>query len=97
MTGFDPLTPLAAALLRELAAETRAGDAGMSLPRLGKRLGQGVSVLMRQLSLMGDAAIGGVRGPGWVQVHQHEERWIAQLTPAGRARAEALPPAVDAA
>ncbi len=82
MNDSTALTPLAQALLRELAG---APDAvGMSLPRLGKRLGQGVSVLMRQLSLMGDAAIGGVHGPGWVRVEQINDRWVARLTAAGR-------------
>ncbi len=84
----EPLTPLAAGILRELASAPEAGD-GLSLPRLGKRLGQGVSVLMRQLALMGDAAIGGVPGPGWVRVVQTGDRWMASLTPAGRALAAA--------
>ncbi len=82
-----PITPLRAGILRELADAPAAG--GMSLPRLGKRLGQGVSVLMRELTLMGDAVIGGVSGPGWVRVVQLDERWVAHLTPAGRALVEA--------
>jgi hypothetical protein len=76
------LDELAAAILRELAAAP--GDAGMSLPRLGKHLGQGASVLMRALSAMGHARIGGVEGPGWVRVTQVDERWTAALTEAGR-------------
>jgi hypothetical protein len=80
----DPqLDALSAAILRELAAAP--GDAGMSLPRLGKHLGLGASVLMRALSAMGHARIGGVEGPGWVRVTQEEERWTAALTAAGRA------------
>jgi FdhD protein len=63
----------------------------MSLPRLGKRLGQGASVVMRQLTRMGDATLGGVRGPGWVRVVQLDDRWVAHLTDAGRAVAESLP------
>nr|WP_095949428.1 hypothetical protein [Variovorax boronicumulans] len=63
----------------------------MSLPRLGKRLGQGASVVMRQLTLMGDAALGGARGPGWVRVVQLEDRWVAHLTDAGRAVVDSLP------
>ena len=84
MTGDDTpqLDELAAAILRELAAAP--GDAGMSLPRLGKHLGLGVSVLMRALSGMGHARIGGVDGPGWVRVTQDEDRWTAALTAAGR-------------
>ena len=84
MTGDEApqLDELAAAILRELAAAP--GDAGMSLPRLGKHLGLGASVLMRTLSAMGHARIGGVEGPGWVRVTQEDERWTAALTSAGR-------------
>jgi hypothetical protein len=77
------LDALSVAILRELAAVP--GDAGMSMPRLGKHLGLGASVLMRALSAMGNARIGGVDGPGWVRVTQVEERWTAALTDAGRA------------
>src|ERR1700712_316579 len=80
------LDELSAAILRELAAAP--GDAGMSLPRLGKHLGLGASVLMRALSAMGHARIGGVDGPGWVRVTQEEERWTAALTATGRAFCE---------
>lgn len=80
---------LGASILRELAGVPPSG--GMSLPRLGKRLGQGVSALMRELSLMGDAVIGGVAGPGWVKVIQLEDRWVAHLTPAGRSWVESFP------
>ena len=85
MNGDDhapQLDELPAAILRELAAAP--GDAGMSLPRLGKHLGLGASVLMRALSAMGHARIGGVDGPGWVRVTQAEDRWTAALTKAGR-------------
>lgn len=80
---------LAAALLRELAAEPE--GAAVSLPRLGKRLGQGASVLMRQLASMGEAPIGGAPGPGWVCVEQEGGRWLVRLTPAGRAAAQESP------
>jgi hypothetical protein len=76
------LDELSAAILRELAAAP--SEAGMSLPRLGKHLGLGASVLMRCLSGMSNARIGGVNGPGWVRVTQVEERWNAALTDAGR-------------
>jgi len=76
------LDPVPAAILRELAAAP--GEAGMSLPRLGKHLGLGASVLMRALSAMSHARIGGVDGPGWVRVTQVEDRWTAALTAAGR-------------
>lgn len=81
--------PLALRILQELA--TTPADGGMSLPRLGKRLGLGASVLMRELTLMGDAAIGGVRGPGWARVEQLDGRWVAHLTPAGREQISAGP------
>ena len=87
-TGSD-LDPLSESILRALAEAP--GEGGMSLPRLGKRLGQGASVVMRQLTLMGDAAIGGVRGPGWVRVVQLDDRWVAHLTDAGRALVDTLP------
>lgn len=87
MKNIELLTPLRAGILRELTTAPSPG--GMSLPRLGKRLGQGVSVLMRELSLMGDAVIGGVRGPGWVLVVQLDDRWVAHITPAGRALSDA--------
>ena len=76
------LDELPAAILRELA--TAPNDAGMSLPRLGKHLGLGASVLMRALSGMSHARIGGVDGPGWVRVTQIDDRWTAALTAAGR-------------
>lgn len=81
--AIPELDELSAAILRELAAAP--GDAGMSLPRLAKHLGLGVSVLMRALSTLGHARIGGVDGPGWVRVTQQEDRWTAALTDAGRA------------
>ena len=83
------LDELATAILRELA--TAPGEAGMSLPRLGKHLGLGASVLMRALSAMGHARIGGVDGPGWVRVTQQDERWTAVLTQTGRALCERQP------
>jgi hypothetical protein len=84
MTDDDAreLDELSTAILRELAAAP--GHAGMSLPRLGKHLGLGASVLMRALSAMSHARIGGVDGPGWVRVTQEDERWTAVLTEAGR-------------
>lgn len=87
-SGFDA-DAFSIAILRALAEAP--GEGCMSLPRLGKRLGQGASVVMRQLTLMGDAALGGVRGPGWVRVVQLDDRWVAHLTDAGRAMLERLP------
>jgi hypothetical protein len=80
--------PFAMAILAELA--TSAAPGGMSLPRLAKRLDLGASVLLRQLSLMGDAQIGGRPGPGWVRVVQTEDRWIVHLTDTGRAAIESI-------
>jgi hypothetical protein len=77
--------PFAAAILVELATAPPPG--GMSLPRLAKRLGLSVSVVLRQLSLMGDAVIGGQAGPGWVRVEQTEERWVVYLTEVGHGAA----------
>lgn len=82
------MTPLSQALLRALA-EAPPGKP-VSLPRLGKQLGQGASVVMRQLTLMGDSAVGGVVGPGWVRVEQHEGGWRVSLTESGWAQAELL-------
>jgi DNA-binding IclR family transcriptional regulator len=70
------------AILQALAE----GGEGVSLPRLSKRLGQSASAVLRELSFMGDAALGGQRGPGWVRVCQEDGRWMAVLTEAGRAR-----------
>ncbi|PIF74575.1 hypothetical protein CLU95_1705 [Variovorax sp. 54] len=87
-SGFDA-DAFSIAILRALAEAP--GEGGMSLPRLGKRLGQGASVVMRQLTRMGDATLGGVRGPGWVRVVQLDDRWVAHLTDAGRALVAGLP------
>lgn len=50
----------------------------MSVPRLGKALGRSASVLMRQLTLMGD-----VCGMGWVHVQQLDDRFMVTLTSSG--------------
>lgn len=82
------MSPLAAAIL--LALHEEAPESGMSLPRLGKRLGQGASVLLRELALMGDAVVGGVPGPGWVQLTQADGRWRVQLASGGRTQVDLL-------
>ena len=79
MTG-----PLAQAILQALAEE--GAEEGLSLPRLSKRLGQSVSTVLRELSFLSDATLGGQRGPGWVRVWQRDGRWMAALTEAGRSR-----------
>ena len=86
--------PLACRILCALAeaAPTAPNEhgAGMSLPRLGKRLGHSASVLVRELAFLGDAPLAGQRGPGWVQVEQKEGRWTVHLTAAGLAVSQAL-------
>jgi len=89
-----PAGSLAAALLLALAEE--GVDRQVSLPRLGKRLQQGVSVLLRELTLMGSARLGPRTGPGWVAVQQDGDRWLASLTPAGAAAAAAAATAAAA-
>jgi len=84
----ESLDELSTSILRELALAP--GATGMSLPRLGKHLGVGASVLLRRLSMMGLARIGGVDGPGWVRVTQLDDRWVAALTQDGRALCETL-------
>lgn len=61
---------------------------GVALARLAKRLDERVSVLLRQCAGLSDAVIGGVAGPGWVQLQCDDAgRWVARLTPAGRSTA----------
>lgn len=67
-----------------LAALDESGAEGMSLPRLGKKLGLGASVVLRRLHLLSAAHIGGQGGPGWVRVESHDGRWMAWLTEAGQ-------------
>lgn len=76
------------ALLVELAAHPE----GLSAPRLCKRLGLRMSVLLRTLAWLGDDAIGGRQGPGWVATRQDGGRTLVRLTPAGRQLLESLPP-----
>ena len=78
-----PADELTLAILRELAPEAD----GLSLPRLGKRLGVGASVLMRRAALLGEAALGGRPGPGWVRLESRPGGWRMALTDAGRAAA----------
>lgn len=78
-----------ARLALETLAELDAGN-GVSLPRLAKRTGLRVSVLLRLYTLMSDARVGDEVGPGWVRLQVDEDgRWIARMTPAGRGEPEA--------
>jgi hypothetical protein len=79
------------ALLRLLLA-LDAGE-GVALARLAKRRGERVSVLLRQLTALSDARIGGVAGPGWLRLACDDGgRWTAHLTSIGREAARQLPP-----
>lgn len=71
--------------LRALA-ELDTGE-GVALTRLAKRLDVGVSVLMREFTVLSEARLGGVAGPGYVRLACDEKtgRWVAHLTDAGRA------------
>lgn len=73
---------LRTALLSELAAHPQ----GVSLPRLCKRLGVRMSVLLRALAWLGEDEIAGTPGAGLVRVVREGDREIARLTPAGLAR-----------
>lgn len=73
------------ALLLALLTELAAAPDGVSLPRLCKRLGVRMSVLLRTLAWLGDARFGDVQGPGWVHMIQDGARTLAQLTESGHA------------
>ena len=91
MTQSDTL-PLAAHILLALAELQDAPGAEVSLQRLAKHLGASASVLMRELSLMGDAAVGAnaSAGPGWVKVRHADNRWLVSLALSGNALAAGL-------
>ena len=77
------LDELALRILHELVSDAQ-HSATMSLPRLGKRLGWGASVLLRRLTAMSEASVAGLAGPGWVRVQRDDQRWLVALTEAGR-------------
>lgn len=79
MTSPPPSS--AEALLRALAAE--GGEA--SLPKLSKRLGLRMSVLLRMLAALGETPIGDAPALAYVGVRDDGERTFARLTAAGRA------------
>ena len=66
---------------RLLQALSAAPD-GLSLPRLAKRLGVRMSVLLRTLAWLGDDMIGTQRGAGLVRVEQRGELQVAVLASA---------------
>ena len=59
---------------------------GLSLPRVCKRLGVRMSVLLRELAWIGEDAIGDTPGPGWVRVDASGETQVATITARGHAR-----------
>ena len=59
---------------------------GLSLPRVCKRLGVRMSVLLRELAWIGEDAIGDVAGPGWVRVEERDEVSVATITERGQMR-----------
>lgn len=75
-------------LLRELGD----GNEAVPLTRLAKRLDARVSELLRELTALSDAKLGGVAGPGWVRLHCDDAgRWTVRLTDAGRAQQSSPP------
>ncbi len=78
------------ALLQALLTELAAAPDGMSLPRLCKRLGIRMSVLLRTLAYLGDERIGDAQGPGWVRTAEDGQRTLAHLTDSGCAVAMSL-------
>jgi hypothetical protein len=68
--------------LRTLAADGRE----VSLPRLCKRLGVRMSVLLRLLAALGETPIGDAPALGYVAVRDDGERQFAWITEAGLAR-----------
>jgi hypothetical protein len=63
---------------------------GLSLPRLCKRLGLRMSVLLRELAWLGADAIGEVPGPDLVRVEQRRDLTMAVLTDLGRRHLDKL-------
>lgn len=80
------------ALLRALLAELAGAPDGISLPRLCKRLGVRMSVLMRMLAYLGEDRIAGVAGAGLVRTFEDGSRTLAVLTDAGRRLVREPPP-----
>ena len=73
-------------LTEPLLAALAEQPTGISLPRLCKRLRVRMSVLLRELAWIGEDAIGGETGPGWVRVETQGESTRAILTERGRQR-----------
>jgi hypothetical protein len=67
------------ALRERILEELSRHPEGLSLPRLCKRLGLRMSVLLRELAWLGGDAIGGQTGPDLVRVEQRGDLMIATL------------------
>lgn len=73
-------------LLLHTLHELAPGGEPVALTRLAKRLDERVSVLLRELTALSEASVGGMAGPGLVRLACDEAgRWTVHLTPAGRA------------
>lgn len=77
----SPLSLSAELLLQALAAD----DDAVSLPRLCKRLGIRMSVLLRTLAMLGETRIGDAPALGHIAMSDDGERTFARITDAGRA------------
>lgn len=79
-------------LLQALATLDEDGR-GVALPRLAKHLDRRVSLLLREYTLLSEARLGDVQGPGWVVLLCDEGgRWSARLTEAGQRQLAGLLP-----
>ncbi|RZL36740.1 MAG: hypothetical protein EOP35_10320 [Rubrivivax sp.] len=67
------------ALLLQTLSELAPEGGPVALTRLAKRLDQRVSVLLRELTALSDASVGGVPGPGLVRLACDDAgRWTVQ-------------------
>ena len=67
-------------LLLQTLNEIAPGGEPVALTRLAKRLDERVSVLLRELTALSDASLGGVAGPGLVRLNCDESgRWTVAL------------------
>lgn len=70
-------------LLLQTLHELAPGGEPVALTRLAKRLDERVSVLLRELTALSDANLGGVAGPGLVRLACDDAgRWTVALVQA---------------
>jgi hypothetical protein len=68
------------ALLLQTLRELAPGGEPVALTRLAKRLDQRVSVLLRELTALSDARLGGLPGPGLVRLACDDAgRWTVTI------------------